>query len=142
MRQYYSDYATQDAFEFYAQDEWNHREDPSEDDDYEDWVEMHFDEIEVQPIEPTSSPPPQKTPPPAQSPPKHTRPSREEREELMVYRQFDRTKKKRGPKQDKEPKAPKPMKRKPGKPPRGAKSHTEVIESSLFSIIRLENPEP
>ena len=46
MRQYYSDYATQDAFEFYAQDEWNHREDPSEDDDYEDWVEMHFDEIE------------------------------------------------------------------------------------------------
>ena len=60
----------------------------------------------------------------------------------MVYRQFDRTKKKRGPKQDKEPKAPKPMKRKPGKPPRGAKSQTEVIESSLFSIIRLENPEP
>ena len=110
----------------------------------QEYMGWHFEELEVQQPETMSSPPSQKAPQRvAEQPPKHIRPSREEREEIMVIRQVDRTAKKgRRQKQEKEGKINKQIKRKPGKPPRGPKHHTEAIESSLFTLIRSQNPEP
>ena len=108
-----------------------------------DFMTWHFDEIEVH-HDFASSPPAPKQIPQATSPKHSVRPSREEREEAMVIRQVDRTKKgRRQSKQtEKEGKPNKQMKRKPGKPPRNAKHQTETIEASLFSLIRSQNPEP
>jgi hypothetical protein len=104
-----------------------------------EFINWHFDEIEVQPVEPPSSPPSEKAPPRAPSPPKHQRPSREEREEAAMIRQVDRAKKqKRKPKEEQ---ASPRVKKRPGKPPKSPK-HVEVAELTLFSLIRSFNPEP
>lgn len=106
-----------------------------------DFMGWHFDEIEMKK---ETSAPSKVIPPAASTSPKQNRPSREEREELMVMRQYDRSKKGRRPSKsiEKEVKPNKQMKRKPGKPPRNARHHTEAIESSLFSLIQSSNPEP
>jgi hypothetical protein len=104
-----------------------------------EFTNWHFDEIEIQQPEPLSSPPPTKVPR-APSPPKHSRPSREDRDVVAVIRQVDRVKKQK-PKKEKESPKIKTMKRRPGKPPRSPK-HVDIVESSLFSLIRSTTPEP
>jgi hypothetical protein len=97
-----------------------------------EFMSWHFDEIEIQACDLISSPA-------TTSPPKHMRPSRDERDEMAVIRQVDKAKKKKKLRDD--VKICK-VKKKPGKPPRAAKTPIEVVESSLFSLIKTANPEP
>lgn len=48
MKDYFDDYQTQEAFEFYAEEEWKMEHDSNANDDpdaYEAWVDDHYDEI-------------------------------------------------------------------------------------------------
>jgi hypothetical protein len=104
-----------------------------------EFINWHFDEIEVQQPEPLSSPPPSKLPR-AISPPKHSRPSREDRDVVAVIRQVDRVKKQK-PRKEKDSPRVKGSKKRNGKLTRSPK-HSDAVESSLFSLIRAVNPEP
>jgi hypothetical protein len=104
-----------------------------------EFLNWHFDEVEVQPVDSPSSPPSDKPPPRPPSPPKHQRPSREEREEVAMIQKVDRAKKQR--RRPKEEQSSPRVKKRPAKPPKSPK-HVEVAESSLFSLIRSFNPEP
>jgi hypothetical protein len=103
----------------------------------QEFMSWHFDEIPIAEEIDLSPPPTKHSEPRASSPQKHVRPSREERDEIAAIRLVDRTKKRR--KKDGKEEIPKvKIKKKPGKPPRSQK-HMEVVECSLFNLMRSPN---